>query len=120
MCKSRENISPRFLEERRLFVGLFIRSLGVLAMSLDMSDSDIEPFIPGQDENELHPQARGSSTESDSDESSSPAVPVMRVNKFFSKRPLDISKSSGDSCSKKRRSQETGKRQKRHALVHVL
>ena len=48
----------------------------VLAMSPDTSDSDIEPFIPGQDENKLHPQAQGSSTGSDSDESSSPAVLV--------------------------------------------
>lgn len=94
-------------------------------MSLDLSDSDIEPFIPDQDENELHPQAEfeGSSTGSDSDETSSPPstspAVVMSASRFFSKRPLDISKSSRDSSSKKRRSQETVKPQKRHALVHV-
>ena len=44
----------------------------MFAMSLDMSDSDIEPFIPGQDENKLDPKAGGCSTGTDLDETPSP------------------------------------------------
>ena len=62
-------------------------------MSLDMSDSDIEPFILGQDKNELDPQEGSSSTGTDLDKTSSPPstspAVVMSANRFFSKCPLE-------------------------------
>ena len=88
-----------------------------------MSDSDITPFV-SEDENEYSPGPGGSSAGSDSDDnSSSPTTNpgVMSVRNFFSKRPLDTNKTSqgNGSCdvNKKRRSQETRRPQKRHALV---
>ena len=91
-----------------------------------MSDSDIEPFTSGQDDDECLPQPEDPSTESDSDgnssSSSSPptATPgVMSVKRFFTKRPLDRSKTSreGSYDAKKQRNQETGRPQKRHTLA---
>ena len=91
-----------------------------------MSDSDIEPFTSGQDDDECLPQPEDPSTESDSDgnssSSSSPptATPgVMSIKRFFTKRPLDRSKTSRDGSydAKKQRNQETGRPQKRHTLA---
>ena len=69
----------------------------VFAVSLNMSDSDIEPFASGQDDDECLPRPEVPSTESDSNGNSSTSPPstspgVMRVKNFFTKPALDRSK----------------------------